>query len=173
VGISKAYTTRVGTGPFPTELTDSVGEHLLKTGAEYGTTTGRARRCGWLDMVILKYATRINGINSIALTKLDVLSGIDPLKIALEYRYEGNAISEIPASLEMLSNCTPVYTDMEGWQEDISHCTHFDDLPRQAQNYIRKIEEFLEVPVEIVSVGAERSQTIETLNVSDAMSACD
>jgi adenylosuccinate synthase len=160
VGISKAYTTRVGTGPFPTELKDATGERLLKVGAEFGTTTGRPRRCGWLDMVILKYATRINGINSIALTKLDVLSGISPLRIATEYTCEGARLSDIPASLDMLTKCTPVYREIEGWTEDISSCLTFDALPRKAQSYIRTIEEFLEVPIDIISVGAEHSQTI-------------
>jgi adenylosuccinate synthase len=160
IGISKAYTTRVGTGPFPTELQDATGDHLLKVGVEFGTTTGRARRCGWLDLVILKFATRLNGMTSIALTKLDVLSGINPLKIAVEYACGGKTQKDFPASLKVLSKCTPVYSEMEGWTEDISSCRRFEELPRQAQNYVKRIEEFLDVPIEIISVGAERSQTI-------------
>lgn len=160
VGVAKAYTTRVGTGPFPSELKDELGEQLLKVGVEYGTTTGRPRRCGWLDLVIVKFARRISGINSLALTKLDVLTHINPLKLAVNYRYNGENLNNFPASMKHLSQCEPVYIEMEGWTEDISGCTEFKDLPGAARNYIRTIEEILEVPVELISTGPERNQTI-------------
>ncbi|MGV8119806.1 MAG: adenylosuccinate synthase [Candidatus Xenobiia bacterium LiM19] len=160
IGISKAYTTRVGTGPFPTELSDSIGEHLLKTGIEYGTTTGRARRCGWLDLVILRYAVRINGINSLAITKLDVLGGMDSLKIAHAYRHNGEEITEFPSSLQVLSECEPVYTELGGWSENISDCRNVDELPEKARAYIETLEQLLDVSVDIISVGPEKDETI-------------
>jgi len=160
IGISKAYTTRVGTGPFPTELSEATGEQLRKAGAEYGTTTGRARRCGWLDLVILRYAIRINGINSLAITKLDVLGGMDSLKIAHAYRYKGEKITEFPSSLQVMSNCEPVYTEMESWSENISGCRCVDELPKAARAYIKTLEQILEVPVDIISVGPEKDETI-------------
>jgi len=161
IGIAKAYTTRIGTGPFPTELHDAVGEHMLKIGAEYGTTTGRPRRCGWLDLVLLKFAVRINGITSIALTKLDILGGISPLRIATGYRYGGKVTDHFPARLEHLNECEPVYRELKGWDADISSCRSIDGLPREAQDYLKTIEDYLEVPVDLISVGAEHSQTIE------------
>lgn len=161
VGVAKAYTTRIGTGPFPSELKDCVGEHLLKVGAEYGTTTGRPRRCGWLDLVVLKFAQRINGINCLALSKLDVLTNINPISLAVNYRHNGKNLDNFPASIKILSQCEPVYIELEGWTEDITVCSRFEDLPIQAQNFIKKIEEILDVPVEIISVGPERNQTIE------------
>ncbi|MDQ7822166.1 MAG: adenylosuccinate synthase [Candidatus Eremiobacteraeota bacterium] len=160
VGISKAYTTRVGTGPFPTELNDDNGGHLLKVGAEYGTTTGRARRCGWLDAVILRFAVRINGITELALTKLDVLSGIDPLNIAVAYRHRGKRLENFPADMKVLAECEPEYIQMKGWTGDISGVREIAALPQAARDYMKKIEELLEVPVTIVSVGADRDQTI-------------
>jgi len=159
-GISKAYTTRVGTGPFPTELSDSTGGHLLKTGAEYGTTTGRARRCGWLDLVILRYAIRLNGINSLAITKLDVLGEMESIKMAHAYRHNGKELTEFPSSLQTLSECEPVYTEMEGWSESITACRDVSELPHAAREYIRTLEQILEVPVGIISVGAEKDETI-------------
>jgi adenylosuccinate synthase len=160
IGIAKAYTTRIGTGPFPTELHDAVGDHMLKKGAEYGTTTGRPRRCGWLDLVLLKFAVRINGLTAIALTKLDILGGLNPLRVATAYRYKGTTITNFPGHLEQLSLCEPIYEDMKGWDEDISPCRSIDELPAPAQAYLEKIEDYLEVPITIVSVGAEHSQTI-------------
>lgn len=161
IGIAKAYTTRVGTGPFPTELTDKIGEHMLNVGVEYGTTTGRPRRCGWLDMVMLKFAKRINGINSIALTKLDVLTGINPLKIAVDYEYKGELLNNFPASLEVLADCKPVYIELPGWSENLQNCRRREDLPLNTNNYLSKIEELLDgIPIEIISVGPECSQTI-------------
>lgn len=160
IGVAKAYTTRIGTGPFPTELRDSTGEHLLKVGVEYGTTTGRPRRCGWLDLVILNFASRINGLTGLALTKLDVLTNLNPLRIAVSYDHMGEKIDNFPASMKVLSGCRPVYIEMEGWTEDIGGCTRYEDLPKQTQGYVKKIEEVTGVPVSIVSVGPERSQTI-------------
>lgn len=168
VGISKAYTTRVGTGPFPTELSDNTGEHLLKTGIEYGTTTGRARRCGWLDLVILRYAIRINGINSLAITKLDVLGGMDSLKIAHAYSHNGKEITEFPSSLQVLSDCKPVYTELDGWNENIRDCRNADELPETARAYIKTLEQLLDVPVSIISVGPDKDETIMCSKVTAA-----
>ena len=125
----KAYTTRVGEGPFPTELFDDMGEKIRQRGAEFGTTTGRPRRCGWLDAVILRYAARINGLTDLAITKLDVLDGFDEIKICVAYRYKGQILRDFPESLEVLQECEPVYIEMEGWQEDITGVRDFADLP--------------------------------------------
>lgn len=160
IGITKAYTTRVGTGPFPTELSDSTGEKIRQVGLEYGTTTGRPRRCGWLDLVILKYSVRINGITSFALMKLDVLTGIEKLNLCTFYKYDGAQIKEFPQSLKILEKCTPVYEEMEGWHEDISGVKQFNNLPETAKKYIKAVEDFTDVPVKIISVGPERNQTI-------------
>ena len=160
IGVCKAYSTRVGTGPFPSELNDSVGEHLLKVGVEYGTTTGRPRRCGWLDLVSLTFAQRISGINSFAITKLDVLSNLNPLSLVIDYRHEGKNLNNFPANMKVLAQCEPVHMQMEGWSGDISKCSRFEDLPIQAQRYLKKIEEILGAPIEMISVGPERNQTI-------------
>lgn len=160
VGIVKAYTTRVGTGPFPTELRDEVGERLLNVGAEFGTTTGRARRCGWLDLPLLSFASRINGLTSIALTKLDILTGINPLKIAVSYEYNGERIDNFPADTDVLDNCIPIYEELEGWHEDISKCRTKEELPVNAQKYIEFIEKFIKLPVSLISVGGDHDATI-------------
>lgn len=160
MGVVKAYTTRVGKGPFPTELFDENGEFLREKGHEYGTTTGRARRCGWLDAVILKYSVRVSGITHFALTKLDTLTGLKKIKICTGYKFNGRIITDFPASLEDLAQCEPVYEEFDGWEEDIQGAKTFDDLPYNAQKYIRRIEELIGIKAAIISVGPERNQTI-------------
>ena len=158
-GIFKAYTTRVGSGPFPTELFDQVGERIAKVGHEFGATTGRPRRCGWLDLVALKYSVQINGVTQLMMMKGDVLSGIDTLKICTKYEYHGELISHLPFSLDK-EHINPKYIEMEGWQEDITNCKSYDELPFQLKEYVSFIENFLETPVGLVSVGPDRKQTI-------------
>ena len=158
-GIFKAYTTRVGSGPFPTELFDEVGERIAKVGHEFGATTGRPRRCGWLDLVALKYSVQINGVTQLMMMKGDVLSGIDTLKICTKYEYHGELISHLPFSLDK-EHINPKYIEMEGWQEDITNCKSYDELPFQLKEYVSFIENFLETPVGLVSVGPDRKQTI-------------
>lgn len=160
IGIAKAYTTRVGHGPFPTELDDQLGELLRLEGKEYGTTTGRPRRCGWVDMVILRYACRINGLTGLAVTKLDVLDKLDNIKICVGYRYSGEELREFPHSLQILGQCEPVYETLPGWKEPLSDARTFADLPPKAQRYLHRLEELTELPVKIVAVGPEREQTI-------------
>jgi adenylosuccinate synthase len=160
IGVVKAYTTRVGEGPFPTELNDANGELLRERGAEFGTTTGRARRCGWLDAVILRYAARINGLTDLAITKLDVLDSFATIKICVAYRYKGELIYEFPDNLGVLGNCVPEYIEMPGWQQDISRIERYEDLPAATQDYIAKIEELSGVKQSLVAVGPKRSQTI-------------
>eukprot|EP00999_Lentomonas_sp_LEN2_P001026 NODE_202_length_1912_cov_161.187675_g178_i0.p1 GENE.NODE_202_length_1912_cov_161.187675_g178_i0~~NODE_202_length_1912_cov_161.187675_g178_i0.p1 ORF type:complete len:423 (-),score=45.35 NODE_202_length_1912_cov_161.187675_g178_i0:518-1786(-) len=160
VGVVKAYTTRVGSGPFPTELEDEIGERLGKVGNEFGTVTGRKRRCGWLDTVLLKNTHRVNGLTSIALTKLDVLSGIDEVKICTKYKYQDQVLHHFPNSLNVIDDLDPVYECLPGWTEDIANCKNFADLPVNCKNYIEKIEQLVGVPIDIISVGPERSQTI-------------
>ncbi len=168
IGVTKAYTTRVGAGPFPTELSDDVGDHLLEVGHEYGTTTGRPRRCGWFDGVILRYAARVNGLTSLALTKLDVLTGLPRLKICVSYElvlsevegYDGQVLKEFPYQGTVLARCQPMYEEMDGWTEEISEARTYDELPPQARAYVARLEELAGVPVDIISVGPEREQTI-------------
>ncbi len=160
VGVAKAYITRVGEGPFPTELHNKLGELIREQGFEFGTTTGRPRRCGWYDAVIARYAARVNGLTYLAITKLDVLSGLETLKICTGYRYKGEIINDFPASLKLLAQCEPVYHEFPGWQEDISAVTDYNDLPQAAKDYLKYLEELSGVPVAIVSVGAERDQTL-------------
>jgi len=160
LGVVKAYTTRVGSGPFPTEDISKIGDYLREKGYEYGTTTGRPRRCGWLDAVILKYSIMINSIDSIALTKLDILSGLKKVKICTGYKYDGKVYDHMPCHQTVLHKCTPVYEEYRGWSEDISGIKNFEDLPRQARNYIKNIEKIAKVAVSMVSVGAERSKII-------------
>lgn len=161
IGIAKSYTTRVGAGPFPTELNDDIGNHLLTVGHEYGTTTGRARRCGWLDAVILRLAVRINGLTSLVINKLDPLSGLKTLKIATHYIIDGKKTDCFPADISILENCVPVYEEFEGWTQDITGCRTFADLPKAAQKYIQAIERLTDTPVSMIGVGADRSQNIE------------
>lgn len=160
LGVTKAYCTRVGEGPFPTELKDATGDYIRETGNEFGVTTGRARRCGWLDMVMLNYAVRINGLSKIALTKLDVLSLLPEIRICTAYRVDGELIHHYPHNLETLAQCEPVYEDFPGWQEDIRDVKRFEDLPQNAKNYVRKIEELCGVDAAIIAVGPKREQTI-------------
>jgi adenylosuccinate synthase len=160
IGVFKSYFTRVGSGPFPTELINATGEQIRKQGNEYGSTTGRPRRCGWFDIVAAKYSAMINGIDNIALTLLDVLSGVQDLKICIGYKIDGKIIEEFPADQSILEHAEPVYISMESWNEDISQCKTWESLPVNAQNYVRKIETLLERPVSIVSVGPKRDQTI-------------
>lgn len=158
VGIAKAYTTRVGKGPFPTEIKGKEGEYLQKKGNEFGTTTGRPRRCGWLDTVILKYAVRINGINEFALTKLDVLCGLDKIKICTKYKQNGKIIDNLPADL---SNCEPVYEELPGWGEFDNSISEkgYDALPKEAKSYIDRIEELTKTKISLISYGPARSDT--------------
>lgn len=160
IGVLKAYTTRVGGGPFPTELKDELGNKLREQGGEYGTTTGRPRRCGWLDLVIGRYAVRINGINKIALTKLDVLTGLSDIGICHEYELDGKKTKDFPSRLSDLERCKPEYFFMEGWDEDISSMTLKDDLPKTTREYLNEIEFSLDVPIKLISVGPERTQLI-------------
>ena len=160
LGICKAYTTRVGGGPFPTELEDETGMHLQKEGAEFGSTTGRPRRCGWLDMVVLRNATRLNGLNGLAITKLDVLTGLEEIRIATSYVHEASAMETFPYECFTLEKCDPSYESFAGWSEDISSARDFSDLPVKTQRYLRAIEELAEVPLSIISVGPGRNQTI-------------
>ncbi|GAU76368.1 adenylosuccinate synthase [Fusibacter sp. 3D3] len=160
VGITKAYTTRVGKGPFVTELDNAVGDLIRERGREFGTVTGRPRRCGWLDTVMVKYSQRVNGMTCIALMLIDVLSGFEELKICTGYDYNGEIINNFPASLNVLGQCKPIYETLPGWQEDISECDTFEKLPVNAQNYIKRIEELVGIPAKIISVGPKRSQTI-------------
>ncbi|WP_406677184.1 adenylosuccinate synthase [Moorella sp. ACPs] len=160
LGVAKAYTTRVGAGPFPSEITGSLGDTLREQGREYGTTTGRPRRCGWLDTVILRHAAEVNGLTGLALTKLDVLTGIDPLRICTGYRYGGEIIRDFPASLKVLEQCEPVYEELPGWQEDITKARTLADLPAACRAYIRRIEELAGVPVHLIAVGPRRDETI-------------
>lgn len=161
IGVSKAYTTRVGNGPFPSELHDELGEKIRKTGNEFGATTGRPRRTGWLDLVALKHACMINGINHLVITKIDVLTGISPIKAVTHYKTEdGKMIDYFTSSTTKLYNYTPVYQELEGWTEDISKARSYEELPKNAKQYIEFIEDYLGISVYLVSVGPERSQNI-------------
>lgn len=159
-GVAKAYTTRVGEGPFPTELHDETGDRIRNRGREYGTTTGRARRVGWLDLVALRYAARINGFTALALTLLDVLSGFPTLKVCVAYRLNGKETREFIADAPTLERCQPVYAELPGWQEPIEDCRTVDELPPNAQAYLRFIEQYVGVPIRLISVGPGREQTI-------------
>ncbi|NPA39963.1 MAG: adenylosuccinate synthase [Thermodesulfobacteria bacterium] len=156
LGIVKAYTTRVGEGPFPTELKDEMGEFLRERGGEFGATTGRPRRCGWLDLVLVKTAVRLSGINAIAITKLDVLSGLDSIKLCVGYETNGKRLESIPAAFWELGNVTPVYEEFKGWKEDLSSVKSFEELPQGAKDYLKFIEEYLGVPIYMISTGPER-----------------
>jgi adenylosuccinate synthase len=160
MGIVKAYTTRVGKGPFPSELFDETGDRIQEKGAEFGATTGRRRRCGWLDAVILRNSVRLNGLTGLAVTKLDVLGGLETLKICTGYEYKGKILNDFPASLKVLEACKPVYETQPGWTADISGVKEIKKLPVNVKDYLKRIEELTETPIHIVSVGAERKQTI-------------
>ena len=165
IGVAKAYTTRVGEGPFPTELKDQLGEKIREMGGEYGSTTGRPRRCGWFDAVVVNHSIRINGIREIAVTKLDVLNDFDKIKICVEYRLNGKVIHHIPSNLEMLKSSEPVYEELDGWKTDIKGAKKFSDLPRNAKRYIQRIEELIDTKITMISVGSERNETIEVKNL--------
>ena len=159
IGIVKAYTTRVGAGPFPTWLDNEIGDKIQDVGHEFGATTGRRRKCGWLDLNVVKYSNRINGFSSINLTKLDVLSGIKELKVATHYELDGQKLEgAMPATVEDLSRCKTIYADLPGWEEDITKVQSFDQLPTNAQSYIRFIEEQVGVPVTWVGTGPGREE---------------
>jgi adenylosuccinate synthase len=164
IGIVKAYTTRVGRGPFPSELDDGIGHLLQEKGAEFGSTTGRRRRCGWLDAVLLRNAVRLNGVTGLAITKLDVLDGIETLKICTHYEYRGTTLDVFPASLKVLEECRPVYDTLPGWSETISEITSYRRLPRNVKNYLKRIEELTGASIDIVSVGPDREQTMVMKN---------
>ena len=160
VGIVKGYTTRVGKGPFPTELNDEIGHWIREKGHEYGVTTGRSRRCGWLDLVILKTAARVSGLTSFGVTKIDTLAGLEKLKVCIGYKLEGKVIDYFPASLEDLAMCEPVYEELDGWDDSINHARSYEELPENAKIYLKKIEEFTGVNISIISVGPKRDQTM-------------
>ncbi|GLB53698.1 adenylosuccinate synthetase [Neptunitalea chrysea] len=158
-GIFKAYTTRVGSGPFPTELFDEVGEKMAKIGNEFGAVTGRPRRCGWLDLIALKYAVQVNGVTQLMMMKSDVLSGFETLNVCTAYEYKGETIDHLPYNIEE-ENVTPIYTELKGWNADLTKMTSADQLPKELTDYIEFLEKELEVPIKIVSVGPDRTQTI-------------
>jgi adenylosuccinate synthase len=160
LGVAKAYTTRVGGGPLPTELLDPMGERLRETGQEYGASTGRPRRCGWFDAVAVRYAVRVNGMAALAVTKLDVLDGFEELKVCTAYQCNGEIVTEMPGDSAQLAACTPIYETLPGWTAPTRGVTQFSDLPTEACDYIRRLEEISEVPVAIVSTGSERTHTI-------------
>ena len=160
IGVAKAYTTRVGEGPFPTELNDEVGHLLGDRGAEFGTTTGRRRRCGWFDAVIGRYAVRINGLDCLAITKLDVLDELEEIKICVAYEIDGKTCNHFPTNASQFAHCKPVYKTLSGWQQPTSGCRSLQDLPKEALAYLKLLAELMEVPIAIVSVGASRDQTI-------------
>ncbi|MBP2031234.1 adenylosuccinate synthase [Methanohalophilus levihalophilus] len=161
LGIVKAYITRVGAGPLPTELEDEAGKHLHDVGHEFGTTTGRSRRCGWFDLPLVKKAAYLNGYTSLALTKLDVLTGLNPIKICVGYMSEGQKLDYPPESTTVLSECVPVYEDFPGWEEDLTDVDSYEKLPENARLYVEKMEELIGVPIKYVSVGPAREQTFE------------
>jgi len=164
IGVMKAYTSRVGTGPLPTELKNSIGERIREVGKEYGTTTGRPRRVGWLDLVPVKYSIRLNSIDKLVITKLDVLSGLNPLKICIKYRCGNKIIDTMPADIRTFEKCEPIYEELEGWEANVNWERivkgGYEALPEQAKEYIQRIEEHVKVPISIISVGPERRETI-------------
>ncbi|HLT34144.1 MAG TPA: adenylosuccinate synthetase, partial [Aquaticitalea sp.] len=158
-GIFKAYTTRVGSGPFPTELFDEDGETMGRVGNEFGATTGRARRCGWLDLVALRYACQVNGVTQLIMMKGDVLSGFKTLKVCTAYNYQGKTIHHFPYNIDE-ENVTPIYTELKGWNADLTEMTQASQMPKELNGYIEFLEKELELPITIVSVGPDRKQTI-------------
>ena len=160
IGVAKAYSTRVGGGPMPTELKDATGDLIRKRGKEYGTTTGRPRRCGWLDLVAMRYSARVSGVTGICLMLLDVLAGLENLKVCVAYRYKGKQLETYPADAAVLAQVEPIYEDVEGFAQEVDECSRWADLPPQAQAYVRVIEEYVGVPVVLISVGPRRDQTL-------------
>ncbi len=161
LGIAKAYTTRVGKGPFPTELDDEIGERIRTVGAEFGTVTGRPRRCGWLDAGILRFAVRVNGLTGIALNKLDTLTGISKLKVCVAYKKDGAQICDFPSDISELEGCEPVYEEFDGWTEDVTGAKSLKDLPANAVKYLRAVEKLIDCPIKMVGVGPDRTQNFE------------
>ena len=160
VGISKSYTTRVGDGPVPTELDNEIGARIRRIGNEYGTTTGRPRRVGWFDSVVVRHARRVSGITELSLNSIDVLTGLDIVKICVAYKYKGEIMEEFPASLNILAECEPVYEELAGWTEDITGVSNINDLPLAAQHYMERVSQLTGIPIAILSVGPKREQTI-------------
>tara|TARA_B100000902_G_scaffold29861_1_gene35837 strand:- start:2512 stop:3792 length:1281 start_codon:yes stop_codon:yes gene_type:complete len=160
VGVTKAYISRVGSGPFITEQENDIGDYLIEKGAEFGVVTGRRRRCGWLDLISLKYSVRVNSLTELFITKLDVLSGLEEIKLGVGYRNGDEVITDYPYQQNVFYNAEPVYETFEGWSEDITSVTNFDDLPENAKKYITAIEDFIEIPITFISVGPERNQNI-------------
>jgi adenylosuccinate synthase len=162
IGVAKAYTTRVGKGPFPTELFDEIGDQIREKGGEYGTTTGRPRRTGWFDAVIVRHSVRVNGLDGLAINKLDTLSGLGTLKVCVGYvKPDGTTLHDFPSSLEELAECAPIYEEIQGFDEDITGCRTFEELPKACQDYILRLEELCECKVAMVGVGPDRDQMIE------------
>lgn len=159
VGVCKAYTSRVGDGPFPTELFDEVGDQIRTVGKEFGTTTGRPRRIGWFDSVVVRHARRVSGLTDLSVNSIDVLTGLDTVKICTAYEYKGETITEYPANLRMLAECTPIYEELPGWTEDITKCKTLDELPDNARHYLERIAQLTDVTISIFSVGPDRTQT--------------
>ena len=160
IGVAKAYTTRVGEGPFPTEMVDGIGQVLCDIGAEFGTTTGRRRRCGWFDAVIGRYAVRINGLDCLAITKLDVLDSLEEIKVCVAYDVDGTRTLDFPSSSRQFARCQPIYETLPGWQKSTADCRTLEDLPTQALDYLKFLAELMDVPIALVSLGASRDQTI-------------
>ena len=160
IGVAKAYTTRVGEGPFPTELKGEIGEQLCDRGAEFGTTTGRKRRCGWFDAVIGRYAVRINGMDCLAITKLDILDELEEIKVCIAYEIDGVEFKDFPRNSRRFAQCRPIYKVLPGWKQSTENCRTLEDLPRQALDYLKFLAELMDVPIAIVSLGASRDQTI-------------
>ncbi|BBA71709.1 adenylosuccinate synthase [Geobacter sulfurreducens] len=160
IGISKAYVTRVGSGPFPTELLDADGEKLRQVGHEFGATTGRPRRCGWFDAMVVRYAVRVNGLTGVALTKLDVLNDFETIKVCTGYTFEGKPLADLPANLAVFEKCEPVYEELPGWMSDISGARTFEELPEKAKSYVKRLEQLIGCPIVLVSIGPRRDQTI-------------
>ncbi|KLU57958.1 adenylosuccinate synthetase [Paenibacillus sp. VT-400] len=167
IGVAKAYTTRVGDGPFPTELHDAIGDQIRETGHEYGTVTGRPRRVGWFDSVVVRHARRVSGITGLSLNSLDVMTGLETVKICTGYKFRGEVITHYPASLKMLAECEAVYEEMPGWSEDITGAKKLEDLPVNTQNYVKRVSELTGIPIAIFSVGRNREQTNQVLPIYD------
>ncbi|OGP98527.1 MAG: adenylosuccinate synthase, partial [Deltaproteobacteria bacterium RBG_19FT_COMBO_46_12] len=164
IGVGKAYTTRVGEGPLPTELQDEIGEKIRERGGEYGATTGRPRRCGWFDAVVVNHSIRVNGIREMVITKLDVLNDFDTIKICVGYRMGGKVFCHLPSNLEILKHSEPVYEELKGWKSEIKGVRNFKDLPRHAQRYLKRIQKLIGTKITMISVGSERDETVEVKN---------
>lgn len=165
IGVAKSYTTRVGDGPFPTELNNEIGDIIRETGHEYGTVTGRARRVGWFDSVVVRHARRVSGLTGLSLNSLDVLSGLETVKICTGYKYRGEVITTYPASLKMLAECEAVYEELPGWSEDITSAKTLEDLPENTRNYVTRVSELTGIPIAIFSVGRNRDQTNQVIKI--------